>query len=156
MVPHPAPAPTFESSEPLSLTESHLSIEATNYSQLPPLASAVPSSPFPPSAVAPASRASSATLNEGGIEAAQRPASECLKHGGNLSEDEKMDLEKGPRGSGEYEEPSLLAADGRAVLIVDWKGEDDPAFPKNWSNRRRMGATLMWVNPKSTKTGVAD
>ncbi|KAL8284246.1 hypothetical protein RQP46_004995 [Phenoliferia psychrophenolica] len=54
-----------------------------------------------------------------------------------------MDLEKGPGGSGEYDEPSLLAADGSEVLIVDWKGEDDPAFPKNWSNRRRMGATLI-------------
>lgn len=30
------------------------------------------------------------------------------------------------------------------VIVIDWKGESvDPLNPKNWSNRRRMGATLM-------------
>lgn len=29
------------------------------------------------------------------------------------------------------------------VIVVDWEGETDPLFPKNWSFKSRMGATLV-------------
>lgn len=135
------PAPAFES---LSLTESHLSIEATVPAQPhPPLISSVSSAPS--ANAAPASRASSATLYGADSEQTPRLSIDKDDDGGPLSNEKKFDLEAGIMGPREPEEgrPRVLAADGSEVLIVDWKGEDDPAFPKNWSKRRRMGATLM-------------
>lgn len=41
------------------------------------------------------------------------------------------------------EEVHVKAEDGTDIIIVDWDSPEDPAFPKNWSNGRRMGATLV-------------
>lgn len=62
-----------------------------------------------------------------------------------------LDLEKAASRTAEEnlaekEEVRILAEDGTDVIIVDWDSPQDPAFPKNWSNGRRMGATLVFVN----------
>ncbi|SCZ98456.1 BZ3500_MvSof-1268-A1-R1_Chr7-1g09150 [Microbotryum saponariae] len=86
------------------------------------------------------------------------------------SSDRREDLEKGKVGAivGEPVEKPPLTDDGRVITVVDWEGPDDPAFPllsaggcseralavltpngdgslcsKNWSNKRRMGATMI-------------
>lgn len=52
--------------------------------------------------------------------------------------------EKADRGADEVEKKDKpRAADGSEVIVVDWEGDDDPLFPKNWPRRTRMGATLI-------------
>lgn len=77
----------------------------------------------------------------------RKPVAGVMEGGGEelssvLSRKKMEDLEKGLVGPHEPKIP-LAAADGSQVIVVDWKGEDDPAFPKNWSKRSRMAATLM-------------
>ncbi|GAA5900702.1 hypothetical protein JCM6882_000944 [Rhodosporidiobolus microsporus] len=64
-------------------------------------------------------------------------------------EGEKRDLEKGKaesggegEGGGEAHDGTGLKKDDKGVIIVDWKGDNDPACPLNWSNTRRIGATF--------------
>ncbi|BGP14908.1 hypothetical protein JCM10213_003735 [Rhodosporidiobolus nylandii] len=52
-------------------------------------------------------------------------------------------LEKGAKAGGQ----DGVAGDtpdgpGKESIVVDWKGNDDPACPLNWSFRRRMAATI--------------
>lgn len=55
----------------------------------------------------------------------------------------EKDLEKGEKGGGEPEK--YFTEDGTEIIVVQWKGPDDPANPLNWSNARRMTSTLMLV-----------
>ncbi|GAA5870597.1 hypothetical protein JCM8547_002057 [Rhodosporidiobolus lusitaniae] len=62
---------------------------------------------------------------------------------GVAPEGEKRDLEKGAGGEVEGEEVDGQDDKSNAdVIVVDWKGKDDPACPLNWSNARRTGATF--------------
>lgn len=47
----------------------------------------------------------------------------------------EVDLEKARRPSVEQEEEE-------EIIIVDWKGSDDPACPLNWSYSRRLLSTV--------------
>lgn len=113
--------PTLDGSQHLSLTESHLSTEATTWPQ--PQADPSPS-------------ACSGDLAGRVSESSQSPSGETLiEERADLDVVERVDgdLEKGGelQKGGEAVEPPPLAADGTPVIIVDWK-ENDPAFPKNW------------------------
>ncbi|SCV70992.1 BQ2448_3754 [Microbotryum intermedium] len=194
-----ANTPTMIDSEPLSLTESHLSVEATMPS-LPPGrsrsaslsagrghpamssssaaaspnvangATAAPgrasapttttrSTPRRPSTVAPSidshdtlihesdnslksSLGAKARSDDAPSSADRRVSSDSVRTV-KLEPDE--DLEKGKVRAivGDPVEKPPLTEDGREITVVDWEGPDDPASPKNWSNKRRMGATLI-------------
>ncbi|ORY91475.1 major facilitator superfamily domain-containing protein [Leucosporidium creatinivorum] len=134
------PTPALDGSQHLSLTESHLSAEATSWPEQP-------AAGHPPSPRGSGDRAAH------GSESSQSHGGETLiEEGGDLDIVERVDgdLEKGEKGAAEGKgaeaiagtEAPPLAADGTPVLVVDWK-ENDPAFPKNWSNRSRMGATFI-------------
>ncbi|GAA5974705.1 hypothetical protein JCM5350_001257 [Sporobolomyces pararoseus] len=53
----------------------------------------------------------------------------------------EKDLEKGEKGVDEPEK--YFTEDGTEIIVVQWKGSDDPANPLNWSNARRMTSTLI-------------
>lgn len=57
----------------------------------------------------------------------------------------EKDVEKGERGGTleEGEERYYSKEDGSEIIVVKWKGPDDPANPLNWSNGRRMTSTFM-------------
>ncbi|GAA5834276.1 hypothetical protein JCM11251_000590 [Rhodosporidiobolus azoricus] len=66
---------------------------------------------------------------------------------------DKTDLEKGGKNGGSggkgTEGEKGAVADGAGphkteggVIVVDWKGDDDPACPLNWGNGRRIGGTF--------------
>ncbi|GAA5937278.1 MFS transporter [Sporobolomyces koalae] len=59
----------------------------------------------------------------------------------------EKDVEKG-RAPGnatksEQEEHYYSVEDGSEIIVVKWKGPDDPANPLNWSNPRRMTSTFI-------------
>lgn len=64
----------------------------------------------------------------------------------------KEDLEKGASGGeeGEEKERYYSKEDGSEIIVVEWKGPDDPANPLNWSNGRRMVSTFMFVQSISS------
>ncbi|CEQ40474.1 SPOSA6832_02101 [Sporobolomyces salmonicolor] len=79
---------------------------------------------------------------------------------GSVLYGKETDLETGGSGGGTMrptsgsdvsgnKERCYSKEDGSEVIVVDWKGKDDPLNPKNWSDRRRMGATLI---PLSSST----
>lgn len=110
----------------MTLTESHLSAEATSPgTRAAPRIERPRDSTLPPLVAPNTSRASSETLQDEE----------------ELTEKRREDLEKGE--TSEERPPRPRAADGSEVIVVDWKGELDPACPKNWPYYSRMGATLM-------------
>jgi hypothetical protein len=123
---------SLQHSQPLSLTESHLSAEAV-FASPPAAASALSTSrPRQDHALSSHSHTSERTVQN-----------EKATVGGSSSGKGTSDLDGGVLPAVGTKPP--LSADGSEVLVVDWKGEDDPLFPKNWSNRTRMGATFMSV-----------
>ncbi|KAM0746258.1 MFS general substrate transporter [Meredithblackwellia eburnea MCA 4105] len=180
---HQPPTFTSTSSQPLSLTESHLSVEAnsstvnSHHNLHPGHAVASTSStpdlaPFERSQTLESGKSfsSGATLQadhdlgkeegkpttldeeEGGTR--QTPSPPATTRGSlpsdndaPLTEEKVRDLEKGkvgpPSGPGGGGGEPVYAEDGSEVIVVDWKGDKDPLFPKNWKNGKRMGATLI-------------
>lgn len=101
----------------LSITESHLSAEASR-------PSAPPVPPLDEQSGKTARSADSTTVDS------ERTLEESHEGVGK----DTGDLEKGGKGAAETAE---------GVIVVDWDGPDDPAFPKNWSNGTRMASTLV-------------
>lgn len=112
----PMNRPRLQGSQHLSLTESHLSVEGT-----------VPAADL--SASEPPTKLSDASTNSGEETLADEQEQE-------RDVQQVHDVEKGEKPGvkpvGEGGRPPPLAADGTPVIVVDWKGADDPAFPKNW------------------------
>ncbi|GAA6004698.1 hypothetical protein JCM11491_002199 [Sporobolomyces phaffii] len=54
----------------------------------------------------------------------------------------EKDLEKGGKGE-PPEEKYYSKEDGSEIIVVKWKGPDDPMNPMNWSNGRRMTSTVI-------------
>ncbi|KAK4701371.1 hypothetical protein P7C70_g4862, partial [Phenoliferia sp. Uapishka_3] len=135
--------PNLHSSSPLTLTESHLSVEAAlATAPLAPAAALTASSSHTASGAR--SRGSSVTLDGGDSNDGPRSISDKERDVVELSTEKEEDLEKGMVGPASQEDRhKALAADGSEVIIIDWQGEDDPAFPKNWPRRTRMAATLI-------------
>ncbi|GAA5893051.1 MFS transporter [Sporobolomyces salmoneus] len=52
-------------------------------------------------------------------------------------------LEKGGISQEDEEEEKYYTEDGTQIIVVQWKGQDDPANPLNWSNARRMTSTFI-------------
>lgn len=77
---------------------------------------------------------SATTLHEG------EPASSATVI--EKKEGKEGDLEKGVS---EEKERYYSKENGSEIIVVEWKGRDDPANPLNWSNARRMTSTFMFV-----------
>ncbi|KWU47284.1 MFS general substrate transporter [Rhodotorula sp. JG-1b] len=83
------------------------------------------------------SRRSTSTLHD--PSEAFTPAGASEKREGDDKFSRPEDLDAQEKGEGSREKAS---GDVEEVVIVDWKGKDDPACPLNWSYGRRMLSTL--------------
>jgi hypothetical protein len=82
-------------------------------------------------------RRSTSTLHDLSDASAPAGASEKREGGDKFSRPDDLDAQEKGEGSREKDD-----GDVEEVVIVDWKGKDDPACPLNWSYGRRMLSTL--------------
>lgn len=83
------------------------------------------------------SRRSTSTLRDPSDPSALAGAPGKRQDADKFSRPEDLDAQEKGEGSQEKDR-----GDVEEVVIVDWKGKDDPACPLNWSYGRRMLSTL--------------
>jgi hypothetical protein len=123
------PRPTLDGSQHLSLTESHLSTEATTWEQ--PRADDPPSLTRSADLAARVSASSQSQSHSGETLIEERGDLDVVERvDGDLEKGEKaVEQQKGARGGATIDDPPL-AADGTPIIVVDWR-DNDPGFPKN-------------------------